>query len=134
MRPILLVMLGAFSLLPGLPTSASAASLGPPVSGLVAIAPSEIVPVARVVRRTTTVARPGGTAVRRSTTVVTHPGAWRRPANYWWRPGAAVAAGAAVGFVTAAAAASYAGKPPASGYCWYYTSPSKTSGFWDVCP
>ena len=32
--------------------------------------------------------------------VVVAPG-WRRPAAYWWRPGAAVAAGAAVGFVTA---------------------------------
>ena len=65
--------------------------------------------------------------------VVVAPG-WCRPAAYWWRPGAAVAAGAAVGFVTAAAAASYAGRPPAPGYCWYYTNPQRTQGFWDVCP
>jgi len=65
--------------------------------------------------------------------VVVAPG-WRRPAGYWWRPGGAIAAGAAVGFVTAAAAASYAGSPPAAGYCWYYTNPQRTQGFWDVCP
>jgi hypothetical protein len=71
------------------------------------------------------------TVVRRP--VVVAPG-WRRPAGYWWRPGGAIAAGAAVGFVTAAAAASYAGAPPAAGYCWYYTNPQRTQGFWDVCP
>jgi hypothetical protein len=65
--------------------------------------------------------------------VVVAPG-WNRPASYWWRPGAAVAAGAAIGFVTAAAATAYAGSPPASGYCWYYTNPQRTQGFWDVCP
>ncbi len=27
-----------------------------------------------------------------------------------------------------------AGAPPAPGYCWYYTDPSRTQGFWDVCP
>lgn len=71
------------------------------------------------------------TVVRRP--VVVAPG-WRRPAGYWWRPGGAIAAGAAVGFVTAAAAASYAGAPPAAGYCWYYTNPQRTQGFWDLCP
>jgi hypothetical protein len=65
--------------------------------------------------------------------VVVAPG-WRRPPAYWWRPGTAIAAGAAVGFVTAAAAAAYAGAPPAPNYCWYYTDPSRTKGFWDVCP
>lgn len=65
--------------------------------------------------------------------VVVAPG-WRRPAAYWWRPGGAIAAGAAIGFVTAAAAASYAGSPPATGYCWYYTNPQRTQGFWDICP
>jgi len=45
-----------------------------------------------------------------------------------------MAAGAALGFVTAAAAASYVGQPPAPGYCWYYTNPQRTQGFWDVCP
>lgn len=61
-------------------------------------------------------------------------GGWRRPASYWWRPGAAVAAGAALGFVGAAAAASWAGAAPGANYCWYYTDPSRTQGFWDVCP
>lgn len=46
----------------------------------------------------------------------------------------AVVAGAAVGFVTAAAAANWAGSPPAPGYCWYYTDADRTKGFWDVCP
>ncbi len=59
---------------------------------------------------------------------------WARPANYWWRPGGAIAAGAAVGFVTAATAAAWAGSPPAPGYCWYYTDASRQQGFWDACP
>jgi hypothetical protein len=62
------------------------------------------------------------------------PGGWARPGNYWWRPGGAIAAGAAIGFVAAASAAVWAGAPPAPGYCWYYTDPSRTQGFWDVCP
>ncbi|PZM14384.1 hypothetical protein [Rhizobium tubonense] len=52
----------------------------------------------------------------------------------YWRPGGAIAAGAAIGFIAGAAAVSVAGQPPSSGQCWYYTSPAKTSGFWDVCP
>lgn len=59
-------------------------------------------------------------------------GNWYRP--YRWSPGAAIAAGAAIGFIGAAAAASYYGQPPAPGLCWYYTNPSRTRGFWDVCP
>lgn len=63
------------------------------------------------------------------------PGGWVRPGGYWWRPGGAIAAGAAIGFVSAAAAGAYiASRPPAPGYCWYYTDPSRTRGFWDVCP
>jgi hypothetical protein len=50
------------------------------------------------------------------------------------RPGGAIAAGAAPGFVAAATAVAWAGSPPAPGYCWYYTDPSRTQGFWDVCP
>ncbi|KFC69225.1 hypothetical protein FG93_03271 [Bosea sp. LC85] len=62
-------------------------------------------------------------------------GGWARPAAYWWRPGMAVASGAAIGFVTAAAASAYAAsQPPAPGYCWYYTDPQRRQGFWDVCP
>jgi hypothetical protein len=60
-------------------------------------------------------------------------GGWRRP-SYGWAPGGAIAAGAAIGVLTAAAAAAYASQPaPASGLCWYYTDPSYTAGFWDVC-
>jgi hypothetical protein len=60
-------------------------------------------------------------------------GGWYRP--YRWAPGAAVATGAAIGFLGAAAAASYyPSPPPAPGLCWYYTDPSRRAGFWDVCP
>ena len=72
----------------------------------------------------------GGAVVRPG---VARPGRWVRPAHYYWRPGGAIAAGAAIGFVAAATAA-WAGSPPAPGYCWYYTDPSRTQGFWDVCP
>jgi hypothetical protein len=59
-------------------------------------------------------------------------GHWARP--YRWPRGGAIAAGAAIGFVAAAAAAAYAvGTPPAPGMCWYYTDPSRTQGFWDYC-
>jgi hypothetical protein len=56
-----------------------------------------------------------------------------RPA-YRWGPGGAIAAGAALGFVAAGTAVAWAGAAPAPGYCWYYTDPSRTQGFWDVCP
>jgi hypothetical protein len=65
---------------------------------------------------------------------VYHGGAaWVRP-SYGWAPGAAVAAGAALGFVTAATAAAWASAPPQPGLCWYYTDASKRTGFWDACP
>ena len=54
-------------------------------------------------------------------------GNWSRPGRYTWRPGGAIAAGAALGFL-AAAAAPWAGAPPAPGLCWYYTDWSRTSG------
>jgi hypothetical protein len=96
------------------------------------------------VRRTTVVGPRGGavsrTVVRRGAVArpgvragVVRPGGWVRPAHYYWRPGGAIAAGAAIGVVTAATAAAWAGSPPAPGYCWYYTDPSRTQGFWDVC-
>jgi len=59
-------------------------------------------------------------------------GAWVRP--YRWAPGGAIAAGAAIGFVTAATAAAWASAPPEPGLCWYYTDPSQRAGFWDTCP
>jgi hypothetical protein len=59
---------------------------------------------------------------------------WGRP-GYRWAPGGAIAAGAAIGFVTAAgAAAYYTSQPPAPGLCWYYTDASRRAGFWDNCP
>jgi hypothetical protein len=70
----------------------------------------------------------GGAVVRRGGAV-----AWRRPVNYWWPAGGAIAAGAAIGVVSAATAAAWAGATPAPGYCWYYTDPSRRQGFWDVC-
>jgi hypothetical protein len=94
-------------------------------------------------RRTTTVVGPRGgvasrTVVHRGAAVrtgaVAGRGRWVRPARYTWRPGGAIAAGAAIGFVTAATAVAWAGAPPVAGYCWYYTDQSRTEGFWDVCP
>lgn len=77
----------------------------------------------------------GNVAVRPGYRPPVPAGGWYRPSSYWWRPGAAVAAGAALGFVTAAAATAYATSPaPATGSCWYYTNPQRTQGFWDVCP
>lgn len=96
-------------------------------------------PVARPgVRVVRPAVRPG--VVRRGSTVIVRParparyyGTWYRP--YRWNPGGAIAAGAAIGFLGAAAAAAYySAPPPAPGLCWYYTNPSRTAGFWDVCP
>jgi hypothetical protein len=58
---------------------------------------------------------------------------WARPGSYRWAPGGAVAAGAAIGFISAAAA-TWAGPPPQPGLCWFYTEPSRHQGFWDQCP
>nr|WP_246395268.1 hypothetical protein [Afipia massiliensis] len=103
---------------------------------------SAVVPIA-VARRGRAVVGPrGGAAVRRSTVArpgvrpvrpVVKPARWVRPGWYRWPPGGAIAAGAAIGVVTAATAAAWAGSPPAPGYCWYYTDPSQRQGFWDVC-
>jgi hypothetical protein len=60
-------------------------------------------------------------------------GGWRRP-GYGWGPGGAIAAGAAIGVLTAGAAAAYASsRPPAPGLCWYYTDSTRRNGFWDAC-
>jgi hypothetical protein len=112
-------------------------------------------PIVEVRARGGGVAVRGGGAVRRTTVVgprgnvasrtvvrqgaVVRPGwhgggvRWARPAHYRWPRGGAIAAGAAIGFVTAATAAAWAGSPPAPGMCWYYTDPSRTQGFWDYC-
>ncbi len=57
-----------------------------------------------------------------------------RPGYYRWPAGGAIAAGAAIGFVSAASAAAWAGAPPQAGLCWYYTDSSRHQGFWDACP
>ncbi|MGA8169998.1 MAG: hypothetical protein WB816_04065 [Methylocystis sp.] len=60
-------------------------------------------------------------------------GGWRR--SYGWAPGGAIAAGAAIGFLTAGTAMAIASsRLPASGLCWYYTDASQRAGFWDNCP
>jgi hypothetical protein len=84
------------------------------------------------VRRTAVVGPRGNVAVR-NRAVVAGRGGWARPGSYRWPRGGAIAAGAAIGFVSAATAAAWAGAPPASGMCWYYTDPSRTQGFWDYC-
>ena len=61
-------------------------------------------------------------------------GGWARPGWYGWPAGGAIAAGAAIGFVSAAAVAAWAPAPPQPGLCWYYTDPSQHNGFWDTCP
>src|SRR5450755_3062750 len=117
-----------------------------PDSKLQSLVSTHVEPVV-VVRRGGAVARGprGGVAAVGRTTVVrppgyrpgvrpgVRPGGWVRPA-YRWGPGGAIAAGAAIGFVAAGTAAAWAGAAPAPGYCWYYTDPSRTQGFWDVCP
>jgi hypothetical protein len=65
---------------------------------------------------------------------VVRTGVWGRPDHYWWRPGGAVVAGAAIGFVTASTAAVWAGAAPRPNMCWYYTDASRQQGFWDACP
>ena len=127
--------------------SAPANALTGPMSGskLQSLVSTNVEPVV-VVRRGGAVVRGprGGVGVVGRTTVVrpgyrpgvrpgVRAGRWVRPA-YRWRPGGAIAAGAAIGFVAAVSAAAWAGAPPAPGYCWYYTDPSRTQGFWDVCP
>jgi len=93
-------------------------------------------------RRTTVVGPRGGVATSRTVVrggAVVRPGyagggvRWARPGRYYWPRGGAIAAGAAIGFVTAATAAAWAGAAPAPGMCWYYTDPSRTQGFWDYC-
>jgi hypothetical protein len=86
----------------------------------------------------TTTARKGGTTARKTTTAgrgaaAARTGAWARPGNYHWPRGGAVAAGAAIGMVSAATAAAWAGAAPAPGMCWYYTDASQRQGFWDYC-
>jgi hypothetical protein len=81
----------------------------------------------------------GGGGVNRPAHPINRPGiahpshpiaGWNRP--YRWRPGGAIAAGAAIGFL-GAAAVTWA-TPPYAGLCWYYTDETRRHGFWDYCP
>jgi len=83
--------------------------------------------------RRTAVVGPRGNVAVRNTAVVAGRGGWARPGWYGWPRGGAIAAGAAIGFVSAATAVAWAGTAPAPGMCWYYTDPSRTQGFWDYC-
>jgi len=76
----------------------------------------------------------GRSAGRAATRTVVRRGAWVRPGRYWWGPGGAVAAGAAIGVVAAGTAVAWAGAAPGPGMCWYYTDSTRRQGFWDVCP
>lgn len=84
-------------------------------------------------RGRTAVIGPRGNVAVRGRTVVRGGGGWARPGWYGWPRGGAIAAGAAIGMVSAATAAAWAGAAPAPGMCWYYTDPSRTQGFWDYC-
>jgi len=141
-------MLGVTAGLLGMAASATPAAALVPVGSLQQqmrenSSAIEVVVVRRggVARRTTVVGPRGGvasrTVVRRG--AVVRPGyagggvRWARPGRYYWPRGGAIAAGAAIGFVTAATAAAWAGAAPAPGMCWYYTDPTRTQGFWDYC-
>ncbi len=109
------------------------AAVGPRGGAVVHHGGAYVGPRGGVAHRGTAYVGPHGNAVVHGRTVV-HGGGWARPGNYYWRPGGAIAAGAAIGFVAAATAAAWAGAAPAPNMCWYYTDPSRTTGFWDVCP
>ena len=129
-------------------SSTPSSALGPMGSAAPAFqgksAAGDVMDIRAVARRGGVVVGPrGNAAAYRSRTVVrgsaVRPGyggggvRWVRPATYGWPRGGAIAAGAAIGMVTAATAAAWAGAAPAPGMCWYYTDPSRTQGFWDYC-
>jgi hypothetical protein len=109
------------------------AARGPRGGAVVHRGGAAVGPRGGVAHRGTAVVGPRGNVAVRSTTVAGRGGGWARPGWYRWGPGGAIAAGAAIGFVSAATAAAWAGPAPAAGMCWYYTDPSRTQGFWDYC-
>ena len=109
------------------------AAVGPRGGAVVHRGGAVVGPRGAAYRGGTVVRGPRGNVAARSTTAVAGRGAWARPGYYHWPRGGAIAAGAAIGFVTAATAAAWAGAAPAPGMCWYYTDPSRTQGFWDYC-
>lgn len=109
------------------------ATVGPRGGAVVHRGGAVVGPRGAAYRGRTAVVGPRGNVAVRSTTVVGGRGGWARPGRYYWPRGGAIAAGAALGVVTAATAAAWAGAAPAPGMCWYYTDPSRTQGFWDYC-
>jgi hypothetical protein len=109
------------------------AAVGPRGGAVVHRGGAVVGPRGAAYRGRTAVVGPRGNVAVRGKTVVRGRGAWVRPGRYYWPRGGAIAAGAAIGFVTAATAAAWAGAAPAPGMCWYYTDPSRTQGFWDYC-
>lgn len=109
------------------------AAVGPRGGAVVHRGGAVVGPRGAAYRGATVVRGPRGNTAVRTTTAVAGRGAWARPGHYYWPRGGAIAAGAAIGFVTAATAAAWAGTAPAPGMCWYYTDPSRTQGFWDYC-
>lgn len=109
------------------------AARGPRGGAVVHRGGAAVGPRGRAYRGRTAVVGPRGNVAVRGRTVVRGGGAWVRPGWYGWPRGGAIAAGAAIGFVSAATAAAWAGAAPAPGMCWYYTDASRTQGFWDYC-
>ncbi len=109
------------------------AAVGPRGGAVVHHGGAYVGPHGAVTHRGTAVVGPRGNVAVHGRTAV-RGGGWARPGNYWWRPGGAVAAGAAIGFVAAGTAVAWAGAAPGPNMCWYYTDPSRTAGFWDACP
>jgi hypothetical protein len=103
--------------------SAALASQGKAATG-------DVVEIRAVARRGGVAVGPRGNAAAYRSRTVVRGAAVVRPG---YRGGGAIAAGAAIGVVTAATAAAWAGAAPAPGMCWYYTDPSRTQGFWDYC-
>jgi len=108
------------------------AAVGPRGGAVVHRGGAAVGPRGGAYRGRTAVVGPRGNVAVRSNTVV-RGGGWARPGHYYWPRGGAIAAGAAIGMVTAATAAAWAGAAPSPGMCWYYTDPSRTQGFWDYC-
>ena len=121
-----------------LPVPASALNIGatrslaaPAIAGQ---SNPDVIEVRAVARGGRVAVGPRGNVAVRNTAVVAARGGWARPSSYRWPRGGAIAAGAAIGFVAAATAVTWAGAAPAPGMCWYFTDPSQTQGFWDYCP
>ena len=109
------------------------AAVGPRGGAVVRRGGAVVGPRGGAAYRRTAVVGPRGNVAVRNTAVVAGRGGWARPGWYGWPRGGAIAAGAAIGFVSAATAVAWAGAAPAPGMCWYYTDPSRTQGFWDYC-